>query len=71
VPCSTMPVQRKDLTTADSFAQQLQMSPDVTFGDYLLCLNFYRKLDEKKFRLLLERELNRLLREMPPISRHS
>jgi hypothetical protein len=31
------------------------MSPDVTFGDYLLCLNFYRKLDEKKFRLLLEK----------------
>jgi Tfp pilus assembly protein PilF len=48
-------VESKDLTVADSFAQQLQMSPDVTFGDYLLCLNFYRKLDEKKFRLLLER----------------
>jgi hypothetical protein len=31
------------------------MSRQVTFGDYLLCLNFYRKLDEKKFRLLLER----------------
>jgi hypothetical protein len=31
------------------------MSPDVAFGDYLLCLNFYRKLDEKKFRQLLER----------------
>jgi len=31
------------------------MSPEVTFGDYLLCLNFYRKLDEKKFRLLLEK----------------
>ena len=48
-------VERNDLTAADSFAQQLQMSPDVTFGDYLLCLNFYRKLDEKKFRLLLEK----------------
>ena len=48
-------VQRNELTAADGFAQQLQMSPDVTFGDYLLCLNFYRKLDEKKFRLLLER----------------
>jgi Tfp pilus assembly protein PilF len=48
-------VQRNDLTAADSFAQQLQMSPEVTFGDYLLCLNFYRKLDEKKFRQLLER----------------
>jgi tetratricopeptide (TPR) repeat protein len=48
-------VERDDFTAADGFAQQLQMSPDVTFGDYLLCLNFYRKLDEKKFRLLLER----------------
>jgi predicted Zn-dependent protease len=48
-------VERNDLKGADNFAQQLQMSPEVTFGDYLLCLNFYRKLDEKKFRLLLER----------------
>jgi tetratricopeptide (TPR) repeat protein len=48
-------VERNDLTAADTFAQQLQMSPDVTFADYLLCLNFYRKLDEKKFRRLLER----------------
>jgi predicted Zn-dependent protease len=48
-------VERKDFTGADSFAQQLQMSPEVTFGDYLLCLNFYRKLDDKKFRQLLER----------------
>jgi hypothetical protein len=31
------------------------MSPEVTFGDYLLCLNFYRKLDEKKFRQVLEK----------------
>ena len=48
-------VERNDLNGADNFAQQLQMSLDVTFGDYLLCLNFYRKLDEKKFRLLLEK----------------
>ncbi len=48
-------VGRDDLSAADNFAQQLQMSQEVTFGDYLLCLNFYRKLDEKKFRLLLER----------------
>jgi Tfp pilus assembly protein PilF len=48
-------VLRNDLLAADNFAQQLQMSPEVTFGDYLLCLNFYRKLDEKKFHLLLER----------------
>jgi hypothetical protein len=48
-------VARNDLAAADNFAQQLQMSQHVTFGDYLLCLTFYRKLDEKKFRPLLER----------------
>src|SRR5712691_4799680 len=46
-------VARSDFDAADNLAQQLQMSPQVTFSDYLLCLNFYRKLDEKKFRLLL------------------
>jgi thioredoxin-like negative regulator of GroEL len=48
-------VGRNDLSAADNFAQQLQMSPELTFGDYLLCLNFYRKLDEKKFHVSLER----------------
>jgi lipopolysaccharide biosynthesis regulator YciM len=48
-------VDRDDFSAADGFAQQLQMSPEVTFTDYLLCLNFYRKLDEKKFRRLLEK----------------
>jgi thioredoxin-like negative regulator of GroEL len=48
-------VANNDVLAADNFAQQLQMSPEVTFGDYLLCLNFYRKLDERKFRVLLER----------------
>ena len=48
-------VARNDRTAADNFAQQLQMSPEITFGDYLLCLNFYRKLDQKKFRLVLDR----------------
>ena len=48
-------VERNNLVSADNFAQQLQMSPDVTFSDYLLWLNFYRKLDAKKFRQLLER----------------
>src|SRR6266700_2440141 len=42
-------VARNDIAAADNFAQQLQMSQEVTFGDYLLCLNFYQKLDEKKF----------------------
>jgi hypothetical protein len=31
------------------------MSQQVTFSDYLLCLEFYRKLDEKKFSALLEK----------------
>src|SRR5215471_15231137 len=48
-------VERNDRTAADSLAQQLQMSPEVTFGDYLLSLNFYQKLDEKKFRQVLEK----------------
>lgn len=48
-------VERSDFTAADNFAQQLQMSQHVTFGDYLLCLNFYRKLDEKKFNALLQK----------------
>jgi thioredoxin-like negative regulator of GroEL len=48
-------VARKDFGTADDLAQALQMSPQVTFSDYLLCLNFYRKLDQKKFEPLLEK----------------
>ena len=48
-------VANNDLAAADNFAQQLQMSPEITFNDYLLCLNFYRKLDEKKFHPLLEK----------------
>lgn len=48
-------IQRSDLQSADSLAQDLQMSQQVTFSDYLLCLEFYRKLDEKKFSALLER----------------
>ncbi|MEY2563842.1 MAG: hypothetical protein QOH88_2035 [Verrucomicrobiota bacterium] len=48
-------VQRDELQRADSLAQDLQMSPQVTFSDYLLCLEFYRKLDEKKFSALLEK----------------
>jgi hypothetical protein len=48
-------VERNELASADALAQELQMSPEVTFADYLLCLNFYRKLDEKKFAALLEK----------------
>jgi tetratricopeptide (TPR) repeat protein len=36
-------VQRDDLERADSLAQDLQMQQGVTFGDYLLCLDFYRQ----------------------------
>ncbi len=38
---------------ANELAQALQMSPQVTFADYLLCLDLYRKLGEKKFDALL------------------
>lgn len=48
-------IQRNELERADSLAQDLQMSTQVTFSDYLLCLEFYRKLDQKKFASLLEK----------------
>ena len=51
----TESVDHNDMQAADRFAQQLQMSPEVSFSDYLLCLNFYRKLDAKKFDAVLEK----------------
>jgi predicted Zn-dependent protease len=48
-------IQRNDFATAERRAQDLQMSEEVRFTDYLLCLDFYRKLDEKKFDALLEK----------------
>ncbi|MGZ5521589.1 MAG: hypothetical protein ACXWF1_00470 [Chthoniobacterales bacterium] len=48
-------VQDNELERADDLAQDLQMSQQVTFADYLLCLELYRKLDEKKFNALLEK----------------
>lgn len=48
-------IEREDLAAADHLAQTLQMSQQVTFADYLLCLDFYRKLDEKKLNALLEK----------------
>ena len=48
-------VERDDLPRADTLAQDLQMTQQVTFADYLLCLDFYRKLDEKKFLAVLEK----------------
>ena len=40
---------------ANALAQELQMSPQVTFADYLLCLDLYRKLNPKKFETLLNK----------------
>jgi hypothetical protein len=48
-------VQRDELERADTLAQDLQMSQQVTFSDYLLCLEFYRKLNQQKFSALLEK----------------
>ena len=48
-------VQHHDTETANQYVQDLQMSPEVTFSDYLLCLEFYKQLDEKKFVALLDK----------------
>ena len=48
-------IQRSDVKGADRFAQELQLSPQVTFSDDLLCLDFYKKLDQKKLATLLEK----------------
>ncbi len=40
---------------ANALAQELQMSPQVTFADDLLCLDLYRKLNPTKFDALLEK----------------
>ena len=48
-------IQHDDLEAADGLAQDLQMNQKVTFADLLLCLDFYRKLDQKKFDALLEK----------------
>jgi Tfp pilus assembly protein PilF len=48
-------IHRSNLEAADRFAQELQLSPQVTFSDGLLCLDFYKKLDQKKLATLLEK----------------
>jgi predicted Zn-dependent protease len=48
-------IRHSDLKAADRFAQELQLSPQVTFADDLLCLDFYKKLDQKKLAALLEK----------------
>jgi hypothetical protein len=48
-------IRHSNLEAADRFAQELQLSPQVTFSDDLLCLDFYKKLDKKKLAMLLEK----------------
>ncbi len=48
-------VQHHATDAANRYAQDLQMSAEVTFSDYLLCLDLYRQLDEKKFNALLDK----------------
>jgi thioredoxin-like negative regulator of GroEL len=48
-------LRQNQTDAANELAQALQMSPQVTFADYLLCLELYRKLDPKKFDALLDK----------------
>ncbi len=48
-------IHHSNLAAADRFAQELQLSSQVTFSDDLLCLDFYKKLDQKKLVALLEK----------------
>ena len=46
-------LRQNQTDAANALAQELQMSPQVTFADYLLCLDLYRKLNPKEFDVLL------------------
>ncbi|HEY1583621.1 MAG TPA: hypothetical protein VGF73_11045, partial [Chthoniobacterales bacterium] len=48
-------LRQNQTDAANALAQELQMSPEVTFADYLLCLDLYRKLSPKKFDALLDK----------------
>jgi tetratricopeptide (TPR) repeat protein len=48
-------LKQNQADAANELAQELQMSPQVTFADYLLCLDLYRKLTPKKFGALLDK----------------
>ena len=48
-------VRQNQMPAAETLAQDLQMSQEVSFSDYLLCLDLYRKLNEKKFAALLNK----------------
>ena len=48
-------LRQNQTDAANELAQALQMSPQVTFADYLLCLELYQKLNPKKFDALLDK----------------
>ncbi len=48
-------LRQNQTDAANEFAQALQMSPEVTFSDYLLCLDLYRKLSPNKFDALIDK----------------
>jgi len=48
-------LRQNQTDAANELAQALQMSPQVTFADYLLCLDLYRKLSPQKFDALLDK----------------
>lgn len=48
-------LRQNQMPAADALAQDLQMSQEVGFSDYLLCLDLYRKLNPKKFGALLSK----------------
>ena len=48
-------LRQNQTDAANELAQALQMSPQVTFADYLLCLELYRKMSSKKFDALLDK----------------
>lgn len=57
-------IDRNDIESADRFAQELQMSQQVTFGDYLLCLDLYLKRGEGKE----DRKFDALLDKVKPVA---
>ncbi|MEO5718931.1 MAG: tetratricopeptide repeat protein [Chthoniobacterales bacterium] len=48
-------LRQNQTDAANELAQALQMSPQVTFSDYLLCLDLYRKLSPQKFDALIDK----------------
>lgn len=48
-------LRQNQMPAAEALAQDLQMSQQVSFSDYLLCLDLYRKLNPKKFGALLSK----------------